>query len=244
MANKDPYVILGVSKGATDDEIKSAYRRLTKQYHPDLHPNDPSCTEKMSEINAAYDQIKDADARRRYEDSQNIHPGYGYGYGSSSYGSYGSYGQSGYSGYGGYGNYGSSGFYGSSGSSSSGSYYSNTSDEDESGAYSWVFTPFGAFRVYRGGGNRSSSSSGTGYGSTSYTNQEYSSSQNSSGSYYSRPRRRFSLLRYLVIIMLINFLLRSCRSMLVWNAYNAQMDQGTTTQNERQYDMPGSTQSF
>lgn len=243
MANKDPYAVLGVSKGATDDEIKSAYRRLTKQYHPDLHPDDPTCAEKMSEVNAAYDLIKDADARRKYEDSQNIHPGYGYGYGTSSYGSGGTYGQSGYSGYGGYGNYGSSGFYGSSNSGYSGSYYGNSSGEDENGSYTWVFTPFGAFRVYKGG--TKNGASGYSSGSTGYTGSGYDSGQSdsSSGSYYTR-RRRFGLIRYILIFILINFLFRSCSSMLIWNSYNTQANPGGTVQNEQQYDMPGNTQSF
>lgn len=232
MANKDPYVVLGVQRGATDDEIKSAYRRLTKQYHPDLHPDDPSCAERMSEINAAYDQIKDAAARQKYEDSQNIHPGYGYGYGSSPFGSYGSYNQGGYTGYGGHGNYGQSGYYGSSGSS--GSYNYNTSGyseapEDEEGGFTWVFTPFGAFRVYRGGrtstGNSGPSSSG------------------SSGSYYTR-RRRGGIIRYILLLIIINFLFRSCANLLFWGGARTQVNPGTDTKVEQPYDMPGNTQSF
>lgn len=54
----DPYKVLGVSPDASPDEIKKAYRRLAKQYHPDLHPDDPDCARKMNEINAAYDQIQ------------------------------------------------------------------------------------------------------------------------------------------------------------------------------------------
>ena len=55
---RDPYSVLGVSPGSSEDEIKSAYRRLAKQYHPDLHPNDPTAAQRMNEINAAYEQIK------------------------------------------------------------------------------------------------------------------------------------------------------------------------------------------
>ncbi|MCR5451763.1 MAG: DnaJ domain-containing protein [Lachnospiraceae bacterium] len=51
----DPYKVLGVSPGASDEEIKKAYRSLAKKYHPDLHPNDPEASSKMNEINAAYD---------------------------------------------------------------------------------------------------------------------------------------------------------------------------------------------
>ena len=56
--NRDPYQVLGVSPGASDEEVTKAYRKLAKKYHPDLNPGDASAAEKMSEINAAYDQIK------------------------------------------------------------------------------------------------------------------------------------------------------------------------------------------
>lgn len=53
----DPYKVLGLSRGATEAEIKNAYRKKAKEYHPDLHPNDPVAIEKMQEINEAYDML-------------------------------------------------------------------------------------------------------------------------------------------------------------------------------------------
>ncbi len=55
----DPYRILGVQPGTTDEEITKAYRRLAKKYHPDVNRNNPDAAKKMSEINAAYDLIKE-----------------------------------------------------------------------------------------------------------------------------------------------------------------------------------------
>ena len=78
----DPYKVLGVSANASDDEIKAAYRKLAKKYHPDLNPGDAEAARRMNEINAAYDQIKNPQP-------QAGSGGYGYG------GSYGSYGYAG-----------------------------------------------------------------------------------------------------------------------------------------------------
>lgn len=54
----DPYAVLGVSPGASEEEIKTAYRKLAKKYHPDLNPGNAEAARKMNEINAAYDRIK------------------------------------------------------------------------------------------------------------------------------------------------------------------------------------------
>ena len=67
MPNKNYYDILGVSKSASQDDIKSAYRKLAKLYHPDLHPNDPECAQKFKEINEAYEVLGDSNKRSNYD---------------------------------------------------------------------------------------------------------------------------------------------------------------------------------
>ena len=55
---KDPHGVLGVPQGASEAAIRDAYRKLAKQYHPDLNPNDPSAAQKMHEINGAYRMLR------------------------------------------------------------------------------------------------------------------------------------------------------------------------------------------
>lgn len=88
----DPYKVLGVSPNASDEEIKSAYRRLAKKYHPDLNPGDTRAAEKMNEINAAYEQIKNPQPQNDYGayGGAGSYTGYGGGY-SSGYGYGGAY---------------------------------------------------------------------------------------------------------------------------------------------------------
>ncbi|MBR7122935.1 MAG: J domain-containing protein [Oscillospiraceae bacterium] len=91
---EDPYKVLGVSPGASDEDIKKAYRRLAKQYHPDRNPGDAAAAQKMQEINAAYEQIKNPDAYR-----QSTQGGYGgQSYSGYGYDPFGGYHQQSYSG--------------------------------------------------------------------------------------------------------------------------------------------------
>ncbi len=84
MADKrDYYEVLGVPKGAAEEEIKKAYRKQAKKYHPDLHPGDKECEEKMKEVNEAYEILSDPDKKARYDQYgfAGVDPSYGAGAG-------------------------------------------------------------------------------------------------------------------------------------------------------------------
>ena len=138
----NPYDVLGVRPDASEDEIKKAYKALSRKYHPDANINNPNkeqAEEKFKQVQQAYSQIMDA---RKHGAN---------GYGGSSYGSgtYGGYGSG----------YGNSGSYGSGNSGGSGSYGSNGSGGYNSGGFGdWDFGgfDFGGFGNFGG--------FGTGYG--------------------------------------------------------------------------------
>lgn len=89
---RDYYEVLGVQKGASEDEIKKAYRKTAKKYHPDLHPNDKEAEEKFKECNEAYEILSDPQKKARYDQFgfAGVDPNYGAGQGG--YGGAGGFG--------------------------------------------------------------------------------------------------------------------------------------------------------
>ena len=72
MAYIDYYKILGVNKDASQDDIKKAYKKLARQYHPDLNPNDPDAHRKFQEINEANEVLSDPEKRKKYDSTGRI----------------------------------------------------------------------------------------------------------------------------------------------------------------------------
>ena len=80
---RDYYEVLGVAKDASADDLKKAYRKLAKKYHPDLNPGDKTAEAKFKEVNEAYEVLSDSTKRQRYDQfgHAGVDPSYGAGAG-------------------------------------------------------------------------------------------------------------------------------------------------------------------
>ena len=85
---RDYYEVLGISKGASEEEIKKAYKKLARKYHPDMNPGDKEAEEKFKEINEANEVLSDPDKKARYDQFgfAGVDPNYGAGAGGGAYG--------------------------------------------------------------------------------------------------------------------------------------------------------------
>ena len=93
MANenkRDYYEVLGIDKSASQDDIKKAFRKQARLYHPDLHPDDKEAEAKFKEVNEAYEVLSDADKKAKYDQFgfAGVDPNYGAGAGAGGFGGF------------------------------------------------------------------------------------------------------------------------------------------------------------